>query len=302
MGSQIIGRKACLIVIDGWGVHDDDEDNGLDAIRHAKTPHMDKLQSTFPSTQLYAHGLHVGLPDGLMGNSEVGHLNLGAGRVVYQDIVRIDLAKKSGDLYENEALKGVISRCQGNHSALHLIGLVSDGGVHSHLDHLKALLLDCKLNGIREVYVHAITDGRDVGPKTCTKYLHEIADFMTKEGIGKLASVVGRYYAMDRDKRWERTESAYRMFTEAKGLEFDSIDQLVESRYSLNETDEFFGPSILKRGYTNISPEDGIIFFNFRSDRMRQLVTCFLGRQVEISDQKFTVPIISSLQTRISSP
>jgi 2,3-bisphosphoglycerate-independent phosphoglycerate mutase len=276
-----VKNKACLICIDGWGVSPHDDTEG-DAIRNAKTPVMDKLSSEYPYLTIGAHGLAVGLPEGLMGNSEVGHLNVGAGRVVYQDIVRIELAVKKNTLAKNpkllEAFKGS--------DRVHFLGLVSDGGVHSHIRHLMALVEAAKAYGVPQCFIHFFADGRDTSPKSATTYLRQLLEFLQKINYGTLVDITGRYYAMDRDKRWERVQLAYEglvagvgEMVDLSGLEgdkkIDAIIAAVEKRYSQNETDEFLKPLILEQKEGQIRDGDTLLFFNFRSDRMRQITQVF---------------------------
>ena len=236
-------RKACLVVIDGWGIAPASPGN---AITLASPSSMSKLQSDSNSayTELVAHGVRVGLPEGLMGNSEVGHLNIGAGRVVYQDIVRIDMAIANGSFVSNPAIKHVMDGA----TRLHLVGLVSDGGVHSHMQHLLALLMTAKELGVKECYVHFIADGRDTAPVSATGFLIELLDFMDKIGYGKVASLMGRYYAMDRDKRWERTDVAVDALVSCNAGTATSrpkVLSLLTEKLSAGQTDEFWTPIII---------------------------------------------------------
>ncbi|KAI8904505.1 2,3-bisphosphoglycerate-independent phosphoglycerate mutase [Powellomyces hirtus] len=261
--------KACLIVIDGWGISEEKDPRG-DAIRNAETPVMDGLEKKYPFTQLAAHGEAVGLPDGLMGNSEVGHLNIGAGRIVYQDIVRIDLCIRQKKLGEQPNLVKALKRAKEGNGRLHLLGLVSDGGVHSHIKHLLALLEVAKDYGVPETYVHFFGDGRDTSPRSADKYLKELLAFMDKIKYGSLATIVGRYYAMDRDKRWERIQVAYDALVEGKGEETNDPAKTVDERHKQGETDEFLKPIIIgEKG--RLQDDDTLVFFNYRSDRMREL-------------------------------
>ena len=270
-------QKTCLIVIDGWGISTLETSQG-DAIRNAKTPIMTKLQQTYPQLPIAAHGLAVGLPDGLMGNSEVGHLNIGAGRIVYQDIVRIESSIKNDSLKNTNNLKYAFERALKT-GRLHLLGLVSDGGVHSHIDHLLYLISKAKEYGIPETFVHFFGDGRDTAPKSSLGYMKVLLDYMTDIGYGKVASVVGRYYAMDRDKRWERIKVCYEMLVQGKGERTKDILKTIEQRYENDETDEFLKPIIVdEQGI--IKDDDTLIFFNYRSDRMREL-TSNLGIELE---------------------
>jgi 2,3-bisphosphoglycerate-independent phosphoglycerate mutase len=274
-------QKVCLIAIDGWGVSSELDPKG-DAIRGANTPGMNELRDKHASMTLGAHGLAVGLPDGLMGNSEVGHLNIGAGRVVYQDIVRIDLAVKKDSFLQIPAIQNAFKHALNNNGRVHFLGLVSDGGVHSHQLHLHSLLRAAKTAGIPNAFIHFFGDGRDTAPKSATSYLDQLAQFIRTEngGYGKLATVVGRYYAMDRDKRWERVEKALDMLLKGIGQEVQAdenltnVKELIEKRYSENETDEFLLPIVVnKEGI--IKENDVLVFFNYRSDRMRQITASF---------------------------
>jgi 2,3-bisphosphoglycerate-independent phosphoglycerate mutase len=268
-----VQNKACLIVIDGWGISPETNPNG-DAIRNAKTPNMDSLAQTFPNTSLGAHGLAVGLPDGLMGNSEVGHLNIGAGRVVYQDIVRIEQAIIKDSLKNQPATIKAFTKAK-KAGRIHLLGLVSDGGVHSHIVHLKYLLKSAKEFGIPEAYIHFFGDGRDTAPKSAVGYLTELLSFLNSISYGKVATIVGRYYAMDRDKRWERIKMAYEGLVQGLGEETDDPLATIQSRYAAGETDEFLKPIIVDKDGC-VKDNDTLLFFNFRSDRMRE-ITLSLG-------------------------
>ena len=281
------GKKCCLIVIDGWGLSTDHSKNynahtcaPSDAICIAKTPTMDYLGKEYPNCTLAAHGNAVGLPDGLMGNSEVGHLNLGAGRVVYQDIVRIEMSINDGSMASNAALIDAFKVAMKSNGRLHFIGLLSDGGVHSHINHLKALLKYAKETGVPSSFIHAITDGRDTNPTSATNYLSDIMNYMKMLHYGKIATVMGRYYAMDRDKRWERTKIAFDAMTNGEIGENVKESELLDtikkraSRKVSPETDEFLHPLIVSMDGL-IRDNDVLVFFNFRSDRMRQLVASF---------------------------
>lgn len=262
------------MILDGYGLRDSEEAN---AIAAAKKPNLDKLFSSYPHSKLDASGLSVGLPEGQMGNSEVGHLNIGAGRIVYQDLTRITKSIRDGDFYRNRVLLDAIRNAKTNGTSLHLIGLLSDGGVHSHNTHLYALLELAKREGLKEVYVHAFLDGRDVPPKSALAYISE-AEKKMKELAGELASISGRYYAMDRDKRWDRVEKAYDAMTSGKGITADSALLAVENAYASGETDEFVTPTVIlknKKPVSQISEKDSVIFFNFRSDRAREITRAF---------------------------
>ena len=261
-------KPVVLMVLDGYGLNDRTEGN---AIALANTPVMDKLMKECPFVKGQASGLAVGLPDGQMGNSEVGHMNIGAGRIIYQSLTRIDKAIEDGDLYKNEVLGRVMDETKRAGKALHLLGLLSDGGVHSHIEHLLALICMAKVKGLTKVYVHAFLDGRDVGPKTALEYIHELEEGMAQIGVGKIATVSGRYYAMDRDKRWERVERAYKALVLGEGGKAASAAAGVEASYAAGVTDEFVEPFTVDGVDGKITAGDGVIFFNFRPDRAREI-------------------------------
>lgn len=260
--------KAILIIMDGWGLGNV---KNSDAIAHAKTPFVSSLYNKWPHTTLTTCGEAVGLPEGQMGNSEVGHLNLGAGRIVYQELERINKSVRTGEFAEIPELKSILEYARNQHKTLHLMGLVSDGGVHAHLNHLKALLTLCHENNLTDVLVHAFTDGRDTDPKSGFGYLQSLQEHM-QQTTGQIASVIGRYYAMDRDKRWERVKIAYDALVHATGTSSTDILQSVEASYQNGVTDEFIQPIInSKLASTVIKPEDAVICFNFRTDRCREI-------------------------------
>lgn len=263
-------KPTVLMILDGWGLREDVEDN---SIKLAKTPNMDHLSKEYPYTTLDAHGLSVGLPEGQMGNSEVGHLNIGAGRIVYQDLTKITKAIEDASFFENQTLILAMNKAKKESSALHLMGLVSDGGVHSHIDHLFALLQMAKDFNLTKVYVHAFLDGRDVLPQSGLKYIKQLEDKMADIGIGEIATVMGRYYAMDRDNRWDRVQKAYNAIVLSKSpCEKNAVDGIQKS-YDEGITDEFVKPFCLKKKeLVSMHENDSVIFFNFRSDRARQLV------------------------------
>jgi 2,3-bisphosphoglycerate-independent phosphoglycerate mutase len=265
-----------LIILDGWGIGADDPAN---AVQAADTPFLDRLQSTYPSTRLHCSGKDVGLPAGIMGNSEVGHMNIGAGRVVYQDLMRIDKAIEEGTFFENEKLVAAMDAVAARGNALHLMGLVSDGGVHSQLTHLFALLEMAGNKGLPQVYVHAILDGRDTPPDGGEGYLQQLQDRVQRIGCGAIASICGRYFAMDRDKRWDRVEMAYRLYTEGEGRTESDPVAAVKAAYARGETDEFVQPVAMVDAAGNpvatVKDGDGIIFFNFRADRAREITRAF---------------------------
>ncbi|KAJ2744214.1 hypothetical protein GGI20_003146 [Coemansia sp. BCRC 34301] len=266
-------NNACLIVIDGWGVNADKNAPG-DAIRDAPTPVMDDLEQAHEYTTLAAHGRAVGLPADLMGNSEVGHLNIGAGRVVYQDIVRIDVALEEKRFGQTENIKGAFDAAKAGTGRLHLCGLVSDGGVHAHIKHLVGLLEAAKEAGVPTTYVHFFADGRDTSPRSATTYLAELLAAMAELNYGKVATIVGRYYAMDRDKRWERVQIAFDAMTQGRGEKSADPVQAIEARYAKDETDEFLKPIIVD-GEGVVRDNDAMFFFDFRSDRMREITQAF---------------------------
>lgn len=264
-------KKVILIIMDGWGLG---KVQGSDAIQHAKTPFVSSLYAKYPHTTLVTCGEAVGLPDGQMGNSEVGHLNLGAGRVVYQELQRINVAVRDGEFFRNQVLLDAINFAKNNKKPLHLLGLVSNGGVHSHINHLKALLDACKQNGLSEVYVHAFTDGRDTDPKSGLGFIKELEQHMSVS-VGKIATVSGRYYAMDRDNRWERVKLAYDAMVKGQGAMATSAQEAVSLSYANQVTDEFIKPTVITQ--TNGAPiatirdGDAAICFNFRTDRCREI-------------------------------
>lgn len=265
-----------LIILDGWGYNPNTEGN---AVLLARTPHMDEWQKKYPTTLLKAAGEAVGLPEGQMGNSEVGHLNIGAGRIVYQDLTRINLAIRSGEFFKIKPFTDLMHILVQKRKALHLLGLVSDGGVHSDLPHLFALLEMANQQGFQEVYVHAFMDGRDTPPDSGTDFTRELVDFMFRIGQGRIATICGRFYAMDRDTRWERVQRAYRALVLGEGVKANDPVQAISDAYIRGETDEFIKPIIMTNAdgesLRRISDGDGVIFFNFRADRARELTRAF---------------------------
>ena len=260
-------QPLALIILDGFGENPSDYGN---AIRAAKTPCLDHLFATCPHTLIGASGMDVGLPDGQMGNSEVGHTNIGAGRVVYQELTRITKSIEDGDFFQNEALTGAIANCKQNGSALHLMGLLSDGGVHSHNRHLYGLLELAKRAGLEKVYVHCFMDGRDVPPTSGKEYIEQLQEKLKEIGVGKIATVMGRYYAMDRDNRWERVEKAYAAMVYGEGEHAECPVCAMEKSYAADVTDEFVVP-VLCDPQGKIAANDSVIFFNFRPDRAREI-------------------------------
>lgn len=260
-----------LIILDGFGVSRDQEGN---AIRQADTSNYDRFLREYPHTTIRASGLDVGLPEGQMGNSEVGHLNIGAGRIVYQDFTRISKAIQDGDFFEKEEFLEAIQHVKQHNSKIHFMGLISDGGVHSHLEHLYALLSLVKKHGLEKAYVHCFMDGRDVPPTSGREYIETLENKMKEIGVGRIATVMGRYYAMDRDKRWERVEKAYNAMVLAEGRRADSALKAVDQSYQENITDEFIIPTVIQEGNeptARIEANDAVIFFNFRPDRAREI-------------------------------
>jgi len=279
-----------LMILDGWGYQPTEEGN---AVQAARTPNLDHLVEEYPSCFFEASGEAVGLPEGQMGNSEVGHLNIGAGRVVYQDLTRINLSIKNGDFFENRVLLDAIENAKSHDSSLHLMGLVSYGGVHSHMTHLKALIRLAKEKGLRKVYIHAFLDGRDVPPRAALEDLKELEAFCRESGVAKIATVSGRYYAMDRDQRWDRTKLAYDALT--LGLapyNAPGAVAAVAKAYSRDESDEFVKPTVITDAAGNptatVLDNDSVIFFNFRPDRARQLTWAFINEDFKDFPRKAT--------------
>ncbi|MBX2904375.1 MAG: 2,3-bisphosphoglycerate-independent phosphoglycerate mutase [Chitinophagales bacterium] len=262
-------KKVILIIMDGWG---HGKKTTASAIAQAQTPFIDSLYKQYPHTELLTHGENVGLPDEQMGNSEVGHLNIGAGRIVYQELLRINNAIKSGDLAQNPALLQSIEYAKQHQKPLHFIGLVSNGGVHSHTKHLMALCQIAHKNGLpaSQIQIHAFTDGRDTDPKSGLHYLKELLQFLNDNNCGTLASICGRYFAMDRDNRWERVKLAYDLLTQGKGEATSNPIETIQHKYATNETDEFLKPIFCEGGKT-LQPEDAVVCFNFRTDRCREI-------------------------------
>ena len=268
-------KPTVLMILDGYGLRDKEEGN---AVAEGKTPVMDKLMAECPFVHGNASGMAVGLPEGQMGNSEVGHLNMGAGRIVYQDLTKITKAIQDGDFFENKALLAACENVKKNGSSLHLMGLVSDGGVHSHNTHIYGLLELAKRQGIEKVYVHCFLDGRDTPPESGKEYVEELVAKMQEIGVGEVATVMGRYYAMDRDNRWDRVEKAYRALVYGEGEQAASGPAGIQTSYDKETTDEFVLPTvIMKDGAPTATVKDGdsIIFFNFRPDRAREITRTF---------------------------
>jgi 2,3-bisphosphoglycerate-independent phosphoglycerate mutase len=275
-------KKIILIIMDGWGLG---KVASADAIQNAKTPFVSSLYSKYPNTTLVTCGEPVGLPDGQMGNSEVGHLNLGAGRIVYQELQRINVAVRDGSFATNQVLLNAIHFAKKGNKALHLLGLVSNGGVHSHIDHLKAIIDVCKKENLSEVFIHAFTDGRDCDPKSGLGFIKELQEHLNSS-VGKIASVSGRYYAMDRDKRWERIKLAYDALVNGVGEKATDAIEAIENSYSKNITDEFIKPTVIvaedQQPLTKIKDGDVALCFNFRTDRCREITQVLT--QMELPD------------------
>ena len=274
-------KPVVLMVLDGYGLNDRTEGN---AIAMANTPVMDKLMKECPFQKGYASGLAVGLPDGQMGNSEVGHMNIGAGRIIYQDLTRITKDIEDGTFFKNEELLEAMENCKKNDSDLHLFGLLSDGGVHSHLSHVYGLLEMAKQQGVSKVYVHAFLDGRDTPPASAKGFVETLENKMAEIGVGKVASLSGRYYAMDRDNNWDRVEKAYDSLVTGDGIKVESATQALQESYDNGKTDEFVEPTVICKDGQPLSlvkANDSVIFFNFRPDRAREMTRAFC-------DDKFT--------------
>ncbi len=302
-------KPVMLMILDGWGLGPETDTN---AVFMAQTPNLDRLVKQYPTTRLQTSGRAVGLPDGIMGNSEVGHLNLGAGRVVYQDLLRIDMAIEDGSFFQNPVLLELVSKLVSTGGRLHLMGLVSDGGVHSQFNHLLALLKLARRHGLEQVYIHAILDGRDTPPTNGAGYLETLASKAAEIGVGKIATVCGRFWAMDRDTRWDRIQRAYDLYTLGQGRLVPEPVNAVRQAYQNDETDEFIQPMAVSGSGGHplavVEDGDGIIFFNFRADRAREITRAFTEENFEpfqrrrrpkltgfvcmtIYDEEFTLPI-----------
>ena len=274
-------KPTILMILDGYGINGEDYGN---AIKEASMPNLDNYFKEYPNVQLQASGLDVGLPEGQMGNSEVGHLNMGAGRIVYQDFTRITKAIKDGDFFENTAFLEAMAEVKKHGSSLHLWGLLSDGGVHSHNTHLYGLLDLAKQQGISKVYVHCFLDGRDVPPSSAIEYVRELEEKMEEIGVGRIATISGRYYAMDRDKRWERVKLAYDAIVLGEGERANSAIEAVEKSYENKVVDEFVKPTVVlgnNKEAATVSERDSVIMFNFRPDRAREITRAFVDPQFD---------------------
>ena len=267
-------KPTVLLILDGYGERKEKDGN---AIALANTPVMDKLKKEFPYVEGQASGLFVGLPDGQMGNSEVGHMNMGAGRIVYQELTRITKAIEDGDFFENKALKEAVEHCKKENSALHFMGLVSSGGVHSHIGHIYGLLELAKRAGLKKVYLHAFLDGRDTPPDSGKSFLMDVEKKMRELGVGEIATISGRYYAMDRDKNYDRVEKAYRAMVDGMGEKASSVEEAIDASYAKKVYDEFVLPTVIEKdgAVHTVSDGDAMIFFNFRPDRAREICHAF---------------------------
>ncbi|WP_373893310.1 2,3-bisphosphoglycerate-independent phosphoglycerate mutase [Virgibacillus sp. CBA3643] len=284
-------KLGALIILDGFGIRNEEEGN---AVKQAHTPNFDRYWNQFPHNQLTASGESVGLPAGQMGNSEVGHLNIGAGRIVYQSLTRVNLSIKEGDFFEIEAFLKSMAHAKENGKALHIFGLLSDGGVHSHIRHLFALLKLAKDQGLEKVYVHAFLDGRDVGPQTAKTYIEQTEEKMKEYGVGQFATISGRYYSMDRDKRWERVKKAYDAMVYGEGPTYSDPYEVIDDSYANGIHDEFVIPSVITDDNGDpvgqVQDEDSIIFYNFRPDRAIQISRTFANEDFQDFDRGEHVP------------
>ena len=267
-------KPTVLLILDGYGERKEKDGN---AIALANTPVMDKLKKEFPYVEGQASGLFVGLPDGQMGNSEVGHMNMGAGRIVYQELTRITKAIEDGDFFENKALKEAVEHCKKENTALHFMGLVSSGGVHSHIGHIYGLLELAKRAGLKKVYLHAFLDGRDTPPDSGKSFLMDVEKKMRELGVGEIATISGRYYAMDRDKNYDRVEKAYRAMVDGTGEKASSVEEAIDASYAKKVYDEFVLPTVIEKdgAVHTVADGDAMIFFNFRPDRAREICHAF---------------------------
>ncbi|TCL59834.1 phosphoglycerate mutase [Kineothrix alysoides] len=278
-------KPTVLMILDGYGLNERTDGN---AVAEANTPVMDKLMKEYPFVRGYASGMAVGLPDGQMGNSEVGHLNMGAGRIVYQELTRITKEIQDGTFYENPALLKAIQNCKDNDSALHMFGLVSDGGVHSHNTHIYGILELAKRKGLSKVYVHCFLDGRDTPPESGKNFVEQLEGKMKEIGVGEVASVSGRYYAMDRDNNYDRVKLAYDVLTKGEGLTSAGGPEAIQESYDRRETDEFVKPTVVVKNdapVAVIKDKDSVIFFNFRPDRAREITRCFCNDEFMAFDR-----------------
>ena len=280
-----MGKKALLMILDGWGIGNHTKS---DAIFSTPTPYWDYLVKTYPNSQLQASGENVGLPDGQMGNSEVGHLNIGAGRVLYQDLVKINKSIADKSILENKEIKSAFSYAKESGKAIHFMGLTSNGGVHSSLEHLYALCDIAKEYGLEKVFIHCFMDGRDTDPKSGKGFIEEV-EAHCKKSAGTIASIIGRFYAMDRDKRWNRVKEAYDLLVEGKGKQADDMVKAMQESYDEDVTDEFIKPIVNSTVDGTIKEGDAVIFFNYRNDRAKEL-TIVLTQQDMPEEGMKTIP------------
>lgn len=293
-------KPVALIIMDGFGYNPSDYGNAITA---AKTPNIDKYKNG-PHTLIGASGLDVGLPDGQMGNSEVGHTNIGAGRIVYQMLVKISKDIKDGVFFENKALLDAMKNCKEKNSALHLMGLLSPGGVHSHMEHLFGIVEMAKKNGLDKVYIHAFLDGRDVPPSSASEFMEQTVEELNKIGLGKIATISGRFYAMDRDNAWDRVEKAYAAMVYGEGVKETEPVQAIKNSYANEVTDEFMLPTVIDGG-EQIKENDSVIFFNFRPDRARQITRSFVDPEFKGFERKngfFNLHFVCMAQYDASMP
>ena len=272
-------KLTMLMILDGFGENENEKAN---AVKLANTPNIDKLMKTCPTTDIRTSGLDVGLPEGQMGNSEVGHTNIGAGRIVYQELTRITKSIEEGDFFSNVEFNKAIENCKKYHSKLHIFGLLSDGGVHSHIRHLYALLELAKRKDFEDVYVHCFMDGRDTPPTSGETYIAELEEKMKEKGVGKIATITGRFYAMDRDKRWQRVEKAYNALVKGEGEKATSSISAIESSYQKEVFDEFIEPTVIMNNdapVATIGKHDSVIFFNYRPDRAREITRTLVDKE-----------------------
>jgi len=276
-------NKVILTILDGFGLSNVKKGN---AITKANTPNLDRIFANYPFSQLQASGKSVGLPEGFMGNSEVGHLNLGAGRIVYQELTRIDKSIEDGDFFTNPAFIKAIENAKQSNGRLHIMGLLSDGGVHSHINHLKALFELAEKQNFKNLTIHCFMDGRDTPPDSGKNYIQELSDFINLKGFGEIGVISGRYYAMDRDKRWDRVEKAYNALVLGIGNKSDNPIECILDAYKKGETDEFITPSIVNNSST-IKKGDSVVFFNFRADRAREITHAFVDKKFKGFERKY---------------
>ncbi len=296
-----MSKPLALIILDGYGNKKSEYGN---AIHAANKPNIDRLFANASVTEIGASGLEVGLPEGQMGNSEVGHTNIGAGRVVYQELTRITKSIKDGDFFTNENLVASMESCKKNNTSLHLMGLLSDGGVHSHIDHLYGLLEMAKKLGLTKVYVHCFMDGRDVPPSSGKSFIEALEAKMSEIGVGKIATVMGRYYAMDRDNRWDRVSTAYAAMVYGEGSTCDCAVKAMQSSYDNKVSDEFVVPTVINDG-SSIKPNDSVIFFNFRPDRAREIARTFVDEKFDGFERKngfFNINFVCITQYDVTMP